>query len=172
MNTKRYSVLLALVGCAVVSGCGVPAAAIRGPVLPVATYAGPLTTTVVYDHGGIALGPPSGTRSAAVSWSEAYTTNCMSGDAICDIDKGPTIVLAVATVTGAGQAQPDGSLTPLVKDTLVYVLTWTDVSCRASGPVPSPGGTADPRPDDSCTVVNLVDAGTGKVLYSVQGPDI
>jgi hypothetical protein len=164
--------LLAVAGCGVLTGCGVPAAAIRGPVLPVATYAGALTTTVVYDHGGITLAPPNKAGTAMVSWSDAYITNCLSGDAICDLDQGPTIVLAEATVTSAGQAQPDGSLAPLVKDTLVYGLTWTDVPCSAAGPVPSPGSSPRAAPDDSCTVVNLVDAGTGKVLYSVQGPDI
>ena len=174
----RFRMLLAvarcaaLAGCAAVAGCGVPAAAIRGPVLPAANYAGSLTTTVVYDHGGITLAPPSRTATATVSWSDAYVTNCMSGDAICDLDRGPTIVLADATVTSAGQAQPDGSVAPLVKDTLVYVLTWTDVACRPAGPMPSPGSTPRTGSDDSCTVVNLVDAGTGKVLYSVQGPDI
>jgi hypothetical protein len=61
----------------------------------------------------------------------------MSGDAICDLSQSPTIYLAEATVTSAGQIQDDGSLAPLMKDTLVYVLTWTNVPCTAAGPIPS-----------------------------------
>ena len=163
---------MALAGCAVVAGCAAPAAAIPEPVLPPASYAGPLTTTVVYDHGGITLAAPSRARAAAVSWADAYEANCRSGDAICDLGQSPTIYLAEATVTSAGQIQDDGSLAPLMRDTLVYVLTWTNVPCTAAGPIPSPGSTAGAPPASACTLINLIDAGTGKVLYSVQGTDI
>jgi hypothetical protein len=109
VTPRPYRLVLALAGCAVVAGCGASASTPSGPVLPRATYAGPLVAR---------------------------------------------------------------SLTPLVKDTLVYVLLWTDVPCQPAGPAPSPGSTAAPRPDVTCTLVDLIDAGTGEVLYSVQGPDI
>src|SRR5262245_37958886 len=172
MTPRPNRLLLALAGCAIAAGCAAPRSAPSGPVLPQATYTGPLTAPAAYDNGSITLAVPSSTRRAAVSWSDAYVVNCRSGDAVCDLSQGPTIVLAEATVTGAGQAQPDGSLTPLVKDALVYVLKWTDVPCSPVGPARSPGDSAVPRPDGTCTLIDLIDAGTGKVLYSVQGPDI
>jgi len=43
------------------------------------------------------------------------------------------------------------------------------VSGRMSLTQPS---TAAPRPDTTCTLIDLIDAGTGKVLYSVEGTDI
>ena len=172
MTPRPYRLFVALAGCAVIAGCAAPASTSSGPGLPRATYSGPLTAPVAYDHGNINLAVPSPTRMAAIFWSDAYAVNCGSGDAVCDLSRGPTIVLAEATVTGAGQANQDGSMTPLAKDTLVYVLTWTDVPCGPVGPAPSPGGTAASRPDVTCTLVDLVDAGTGKVLYSVEGPDI
>jgi hypothetical protein len=131
-----------------------------------------LTAPAAYGDGTIMLAVPAPNRKAAVSWSDAYTVNCGSGEAVCDLSKGPTIVFAEATVTGAGQAQPDGSLEPLVNDALVYVLRWTNVACSPVGPAPSPGSTAAPRPAAACTLINLIDAGTGKVLYSLQGPDL
>jgi hypothetical protein len=169
MNAKRL--FLAVVGCGVVAGIVALVFAAPEPHLPAATYAGPLTTTVEYDHGGITLTAPS-KATAAVSWADAYTTGCTTGAAICGLDQSPTIFLANATVTSAGRAQSDGRLTPLLANTLVYVLRWTNVPCSPAGPPPSPGSTADPRPDGSCTVIDLIDAGTGRVLYSVEGPDI
>jgi hypothetical protein len=172
MNTKLFRWFLAFAGFGLVAGCAAPAAAIPEPVLPAASYTGPLTTTVVYDHGGITLTAPSGASAPAVSWADAYTANCKSGDAICDLSQSPTIYLANATVTRSGQLQKDGSLEPLMIDKLVYVLKWTNAPCTQAGPVPSPGSKAGPRPNDSCTLINLIDAGTGKVLYSVEGANI
>ena len=167
---SRFALILTV--CGVMAGCAGPAYTPSGPVLPQATYAGPLTAPAAYDHGSVMLAVPSSTRRAAISWSDAYAVNCRSGEAVCDLSRGPTIVLASATVTGAGQAREDGSLEPLVTDALVYVLTWTDVPCGPVGPAPSPGSTAAPRPDAACTLIDLIDAGTGRVLYSMQGPDI
>jgi hypothetical protein len=168
VTPRPYRFALVLTVCAVMTGCAGPS----GPVLPQATYAGPLTTPAGYDNGTVMLAVPSPTRFAAVPWSDAYAVNCRSGDAVCDLSRGPTIVLAEATVTTAGHPRPDGSLEPLVKDALVYVLEWTDVPCGPVGPAPSPGSTAAPQPDATCTLITLIDAGTGRVLLSVEGTDI
>jgi hypothetical protein len=172
MNSKLCRSALTVAVLAGLAGCAAPAAAVPEPALPAANYAGPLTATTTYDKGTIALSAPAPTRTAAVSWSDAYTVNCRSGDAICDLNQSPTIVLAVATVNGAGQMQKDGSIAPLAKDTLVYVIRWTNVPCQPVGPV-APAGAKAPSPSVwSCTLVNLVDAGSGKVLYTIEGPDM
>jgi len=128
------------------------------------TYAGPLEATVRYENSGISLTAP--TAQAATSWTDAYA-NCLSGAAICDATSPPTISLANATVDKAGTAGPNGSLVPLLSNTLVYVLSWTGVPCAPAG---GPPGSKSTTQKFSCTLLNLVDAKSGKVLYTVESP--
>jgi nitrogenase subunit NifH len=53
--------------------------------------------------------------------------------------------------------------------TLVYVITWTGVTCVRAGGPPEPPGAAVAI--DSCTLLNFIDANSGTVLYSVSGPN-
>jgi hypothetical protein len=140
-----------------------------GPViLHAATYSGPITTAVRYDNSGITLTVPAADAAAlaTTSWSDAYA-NCLSGAAICDTTSAPTITLANATVDKAGTAAADGSLIPLVTNALVYVVSWTGVPCAPTG---GPPGATPAKELDSCTLLNLVDAKSGDVLYSVESP--
>ena len=145
-----------------------------GPVLgpagwPAADYQGAITAPIDYRHSGISLAVPAADAvdQAAVTASQAYA-NCLSGAALCNKASGPTIVLASATASQAGQLAADGSIVPLMPDTLVYMVSWTGVTCMPSGGPPRSPGT-EPK-TFSCTVLNFIDAMTGKVLYSVQSP--
>jgi hypothetical protein len=153
----------------VLAACGTSAKAGGGePSLPAAIYAGAVTANVEYADGGIILKVPPTSANARASWSDAYVASCMSGDAICDVGKKPMIFLAVATIGIAGEAQKDGSLRPVVEDKLVFVMQYTNVPCTGSGP---PRRKERTTPTMSfCTVLNFIDADSGRVLYSVQGP--
>jgi hypothetical protein len=157
---------LTLIGALMMlSGCGIGRAGAQPkPDLPPARYMGAITEPVLYT--GVVLEPPT-TTQVGVSWTQAYA-NCLTGDAVCDARTGPTISLARATVSGVGEALPDGSVDLLLNERLVYVLTWTGVPCLPVGPPgrhPSP--TAVP-----CTLLNFVDASTGDVVHSMQGPSL
>jgi hypothetical protein len=168
-NVRPYAVLalcIALAGCAQV----VPGS--PGTTTPRAAYLGPIPSDVTYDNAGVTLKVPPANSRPTASWADAYTTNCATGDAICDPTQSPTIYLATATTPSAGDTQPDGSIKPLLQDTLVYVIQWTDVPCTPVGPAAPEGAAASTPTTYSCTILNLVDAETGKVLYSVQGPNL
>jgi len=171
MNSSRVLVTILVLGAAV-AGCGgrpsVQAGA--GPVvLGSATFAGPIKAPVRYPNSGITLTVPAANAAAqaTASWSDAYA-NCMSGAAICDATKPPTIALATATVDKAGTEGVNGSVVPLLNDTLVYVLSWIGVPCS---PVGGPPGANSSAQKFSCTLLNLVDAKSGKVLYTVESPE-
>jgi hypothetical protein len=128
------------------------------------TYTGAITSSRTFEEG-LFISPPGG-RHPAVSWEQAYAT-CMDGDSVCH-EKYPTHVsLALATATSAGESGPDGSIIPLMKDTLVYVLMQSDVPCLPMGPRRATSPTVQ-----ACTTIAFVDAGSGRVIYSVQGTDL
>jgi hypothetical protein len=158
---------LTLIGALMMlSGCGVghTGAQPTSATLPPARYVGAIAEPILYT--GVVLEPPA-TTQVGVSWTQAYA-NCLTGDAICDAGAGPTISLARATVSGVGEALPDGSIDLLLNERLVYVLTWTGVPCLPVGPAARrPVPTALP-----CTVLNFVDANTGAVVHSIQGPSL
>jgi len=144
------------------AACGPPA----GPgqqSLPPTVYGGPITSTIRYENANVVLDVPT-TAATGVSWLQAYD-NCRTGEAVCDLSRSPTIVLASATTLTSGEAQADGSIRPAVENQLVYVIAWMGVSC------PAPAGPARTYDSgQSCQIVNLVDARTGRVLYTFQGP--
>ena len=116
-----------------------------------ATFAGAITQPLVYANVGISLVPPVKVGTV-VSW-QSVLASCDTGDAICDPKGGATVTLADATVSGSGTAQADGSLAPLMKSRLVYVLTFTGVACMPKGPPPKQ--TAAPSSSaQSCTLIN------------------
>jgi hypothetical protein len=149
--------------CAALSGCG--SAPGDGPQLPPAIYAGPITSPVRYDNAGIVLEVPA-TTTVGVTWSQAYE-NCRTGEAVCDTSHSPTISLARATTLASGEAGADGSITPAVNDQLVYVIAWNDAIC------PAPAGPAHNTENAGpCQIVDLIDAASGRVLFSVHGADL
>ncbi len=154
----------------VLSGCAASAVSSPESSLPAATYLGPITTKIEYENAGIVLDVPSSV-DVGMSWSYAYARNC-PGEAICHLDRSPTIVLAEATSPNPTEMQADGSSKPLMQDTLVYVIKWTGVPCVPVGPpmVDEPGGS--PPAIYSCTTLNLIDAVSGTVLFSVEGTNL
>jgi hypothetical protein len=56
-----------------------------------------------------------------------------------------------------------------MKDTLVYVITFVNVPCAPVGPPPQ--ATPSPTTTYFCTIMNFVDADTGKMLYAVESPE-
>lgn len=162
---------------------------------PTAEYRGPITQPAYLQQAGIEMTVPTG--SPAVTWKQAYQA-CQTGDAVCDVTATPIITLAAVTARDAGEAGVGGTIVPLMDKTLAYVITQMGVTCAPVGPPPgASGGTspvgppppgsstessADRMPETagqrsspgsmSCTVINFVDAATGKVLYSVQGPNL
>jgi hypothetical protein len=132
-------------------------------------YQGPAKATVDYKAAGVTVTPP-GTITPKVSWQAAYDT-CTAGKSVCLNGVDPTITLALATSTAAGTAQSDGSMTPLMKDTLVYVMTWTNEPCTRKGGPPAPSGAATPTPLP-CTLLAFVDANSGAALYGAEGPQV
>jgi hypothetical protein len=176
MSARSRSRYIALFGVTLaVTSCGSQAAGSSGGTSPPSTtavgihvFAGALTDSISYSEAGLTLMPP-GTLTAKVTPS-AVSDSCSSGESVCPAAPG-TIVLALATLDKAGTALPDGSIKPLLKDALVYAITWRDVPCSPSGP-PRPT-TAGASPSAArCTAVALVDAGTGKALYAFSGTNL
>jgi hypothetical protein len=174
VNYRPIIVAGAVVALGIMSACGGRGAAGQASPNPANTdaiYVGRISTPIEYVNAGVSLAVPDATSSAKISWSTAYST-CDSGDAICGKGALPTISLAVATARQAGNANPDGSIAPLMKDTLVYVMTFNGIPCIPKGgpPVPSPTH-APPTQAYSCVLLNFIDANSGQVLYSVESPD-
>src|SRR5262249_33376090 len=117
-----------------------------------ATYAGRLAQPVNYSVAGISLTPPTG--DPRLDWPSAVST-CDTARSVCAANSPATLTLPNATTTNA-----------LVHDQLVYVLTFTGVPCRPVGPATTP-----PAPQ-TCTTINLIDADSGEVLFSAEGPQL
>lgn len=106
-----------------------------------------------------------------MSWEQAYQ-NCQTGDGICDSTHTPVITLASVTAKNAGQMGEGDAIIPVMDKTLAYVFTQTGLKCVPAGPSRPSGAAPGTVIEQSCTLVNFVDATTGKVLYSVSGPDL
>lgn len=134
-----------------------------------ARYLGPITSPATYPNLGIDLAPPPAGSLPSTSWEAAYR-NCLTGKAECATGGGPDISLAQATTPAAGARRRDGSINPLVRGTLSYVLTWTGVPCVPTGGGPAVSGRPSSSPKVySCIVVDLIDADTGELLYAASG---
>jgi hypothetical protein len=120
------------------------------------------------EYGGVALTAPPANETAAVSWRTAYAT-C---DSMCSGVPPTTISLALATSPAAGHINPDGSISPLMKHTLVYVIVATGVPCRPVGPISIQRAKSSRSDLTMCTNVSFVDAQTAQVLYGVSGPNL
>jgi hypothetical protein len=139
-----------------------------GTYLP-AKYLGALRAAYTYPSSSISLRPPL-TQQPTVRPVDVYPGLCMSGAAVCDTSSAPTITLALATIADAGTQNPDGTLTPLVNNALVYVITWDRVSCAPVGGIAKSSAPATHIATTmTCRLVNFVDATTGKFVYATEG---
>jgi hypothetical protein len=172
VKTRTARLAGLLLSYTVIAGCQATTSTGAEQPLASATYAGAIAERIEYLGGTITLDVPSPSARASVSWSSAYVTNCESGDAICVPDQKATVFLAVATISNAGAEQADGSLRPLISGALVFVIEYTGEQCARSGPA-DPEHTAKVTPTpELCTVLNFVDARSGKVVYTLEGPDV
>jgi hypothetical protein len=87
---------------------------------------------------------------------------CVSGSPV-------TVSLASATDPQAGQERTDGSIAPIMDDTLVYVMTQSGIPCSSVGPA---ARTTETLATYSCTFLSFIDAQTDVLLYSVSGPGL
>ena len=125
------------------------------------TYLGPVTATVTNTETGVTTAPPAGAQPK-LSWQEAYGA-CGTGQAVCNAGT-PTISLASVTIASAGSAGPNGTVIPLSKGVLAYVMRWTGYTCSRVGP---PNGKQ--RGPEPCSLLSIVDADTGDPIYAVEG---
>jgi hypothetical protein len=130
-------------------------------------YVGPITNPVTYPGAGISLEAPTNPSQASVSW-EAALRNC-SSRGMCVSGSPVTVSLASATDPEAGQARPDGSIAPIMENTLVFVMTQSGIPCS---PVGSPARATTTPATYACTFLSFVDARTDQLLYSVSGPGL
>jgi len=135
---------------------------------PAATYRGPVTRAVDDPEAGIVLDIPH--AQPKVPWQTVYN-GCTSSNGTCDLSREPTIDLADATTPNSGQANPDGSIAPMVDHRLAYVFTWNGLPCVAAGggirPAKSTAAPAPVRPSQ-CTKIVLADATTGAFVYETE----
>jgi hypothetical protein len=122
-----------------------------------------LPTTVRYADAGILLEPPPA-DAAPVTTSQQALAECATGHIVCGSSGIPSVQLALVTLTNTGTAGPDGTLVPLATRQLVWVLTWTGLTCVPAGPpgAPSTGPT-------SCTAMTFIDAKTGGEVFTESG---
>jgi hypothetical protein len=133
------------------------------------SYVGRIKRATSYGESGISLDVPPPSSQPSVSWESAFQKSCATSATGCDQGGPITISLAAATEKQAGQENPDGSIHPVMDNTLVYVISQSGNSCRPVGPA---GKTTTSPVTYACTSLNFVDAQTGKVLYSVQSPGL
>lgn len=167
MNGKTVAVALFIAALAILTGCARSTSAVGASPLPNATYSGPILApaTVAAD---VSLQVPA--VRPKISWQQAYDA-CKSGEGTCDQQAAAVISLASATSPNTGEiSSTDSSIKPLMHGTLVYVITQVGVPCAPSGVPAGPGTKPTTAPVYTCTFVNFVDAATGKVLYSTNGP--
>ena len=170
---RRYVVfaVAAIVGIGSLAACGngqtdvAAPSATRAPV----KYTGPITAPVRYAEPGITLAVPPSTPPPRISWSDAYNT-CFSGHAQCDKTRTATVSLASVTIDRAGKIAPDGSIIPLLKNALVYVVSYTGVPCAPAGGPPRLATPTAAVAQFFCTILNFVDAKSGAVAYTVESP--
>ncbi len=111
--------------------------------LPTPGYAGAITAPISYGDTGISLAVPPSSSQPSVSWEAAFQ-NCSTHQAICSPSSPITISLASATEKQAGQQNADGSLVPIMDNTLVYVISQSAVPCRPVGPARPTGNNGNP----------------------------
>ena len=179
-KSLRRAAVIALV-IVLIAGCGSPAGqtigSTRAPAdTPASTatpaasgassYVGPIPRAVSYGDTGITLAVPPNDASPAVSWQSALRTcsTCVAGAPV-------SVSLALATELLAGQANADGSITPVMDKTLVYVLSQSGLTCRPAGPAGTPSSSSTGG-SSACVFLSFVEAQSGTDVYAVDGPGL
>lgn len=189
---RRWSVLgglgiaVALAGCVGGSAAGGSAAGVASPSpvaspssvasTPAGSQAGiPAGTTLkvarTLGDPHITLSPP-GTAKPVISSAAAYEL-CLTGVAGCLPGPPTEIVLALVTDTAYGTTSSAGVVTPILKNTLVWAISWlgsSDCVFSGGGAGGPPGSTPSPSAPPSqplCDSITFVNATTGAYVYNV-----
>lgn len=165
------AVLSLLVG---IDACVAPGASVApsstGVRPQLSTPAQVLSVTRTYSSAGITLAPPNG-RAPSVTAAAAYDL-CRSGVADCPDGQPTNAELASMTDSSYG-TQTNGTLQRTLTDTLVWALSWRNITCpRSSGGAFVPGASRPSAPAVStiCDEVAFVDATSGAFLITYTGP--
>jgi hypothetical protein len=173
--------LLAAVGTA---GCaskgsaragGTQSSAPSSSTAPAAQYLGVLRANQSYPAMGVTLttseaADPTKTIAAAqanITWQTAVKNACVNDGGQCGTSGSLQVTLAYATDTQYGPQAPDGTVTPTMKDRLVFVLTNPTVGCPMNQAPVSPGAPSTvPNNGKPCITLNFVDALTGSLIIT------
>jgi hypothetical protein len=161
-----FSVLIILAtasGCGHGSGSSAQGLGMKklsaGGTQPSAAYQGPVSRTRVYKSVGVTIGAPPSSARPAVSWQNAYRM-CQT-TAACVATSGPAVELAsFSDATYGGDSNSARRQSPY-SHVLAWVLTWHNSNCTVLGPA---SVQADPKFDDACDTVSVVDANSGAFL--------
>jgi hypothetical protein len=119
-----------------------------------------LTAPVELYGLGVTLRPPPQQAAPPISGPQAFHT-CATGDSVCVPALTADVYLALAEGPDSGMSSK-----------LVWVIDYSESSCLPYG-IP-PAGSANPAmvkrllTPYRCRLVNLVDANTGRTLWSVR----
>jgi hypothetical protein len=136
------------------------------------SYGGAESQTETFNNGSLVLAPPQSSDRPQESWQSVYAAQC--GNGACSNSQKTRMVLARATDLSVGQTT-NGTFVPSANDRLAYAIIQTGVPCSDVG---SGGGsgTADvsttTTTPTTCTDVRIIEANTGEVLFSQEGPQI
>lgn len=163
---KTRLAVLSCVAIVILTACVAPGVAANPP------QGKALAVQLSPRNSNIVLAPP-GTSSAKVTSTDAYRL-CSTGVADCDPSTPTEIDLALATDPDFGPANAAGTVSPRLKNTVVWAVMWRGIVCPSGG-----GGktlaTQQPTPAASaaaslCDKFALIDATTGEFVYSYLYP--
>jgi hypothetical protein len=137
-----------------------------------AQYLGPITKSVSDPEASVILDVPPPTAQLALASMDSVMATCTSHESLCSTIGTPTISLVAVTTPFTGTAGPDGTIVPELNNTLAYDLQWTNVPCGHPGGAPRQAGpntaAATSAALSECTVMNFIDAKTGKYLLTTS----
>jgi hypothetical protein len=118
-------------------------------------YLGPPTSLTSYADGFFQLQPPGNARPS-ITWQQAFAA-CKGREATCGSRSGPDITLGLVSLPRSGAVAPN---------TLAYLLIWRDERCPLpAGPAPVATATSA----KSCEMITVIDAHTGRSLFTEEG---
>jgi hypothetical protein len=131
-------------------------------------FIGPVRSREVWDGGTVIMDPPAVGDRPTVS-VDAVLATCKSNQSVCGpADAVVHVAYGRATSPGTGTNLANGATDPLMKNRLVYEMSWTGVQCPIKAHLTGSTETFV-LPSSTCTLVSWVDARSGNALYSLSG---
>lgn len=186
MTHKIGTTVITMSACALLSACASSAAGTSSVIstLPSVSatsspppsgiepvYLGPVSSIQRLDGGDVIVSPPDASETANASWRTAFQM-CSDGTGVCTDSSIPSIALGDVTTEAAGSAGPNGTIIPLINNSLTYVVRWDKVPCPPSAGPADESSSSSPsdQPAKLCTLIDLVDANSGQYVYAFEGP--